>query len=316
MSNRATKRLRSPAYPSMSLGEAVDAIAKIEKAYRTTPVDRSEAAKLIGYSGLSGPAAKALAAMASYGLLERAGKGETRVTNRAKEILYAESDEDRREILKAAALEPPLFRDLRDRFEAAIDDGMLPESGVIRYLERENFTPSAVRPAARAFLGTMEFLASAGGNESHGAASSDGGESPSAGSEVGSVTYGGARVGDYVQWESQDALQFTEPRRVRLVTDDGEWLAVEGSETGIPMNEVIVEQREPAPPTIPLNARADATPQPGEREQLEYKLSETTRVVLSVTGEMGTRELGRLIRLLTTQRAVLEDEEEKNEQKA
>ena len=317
MSNQATKRLRSPSYPSMSLGEAVDAIAKIEKTYRTTPVDRSEAAKLIGYSGLSGPAAKALAALASYGLLERASKGEARVTDRAKAILYAESDEDRREGLKAAALEPPLFRDLRERFEAAIDDGMLPESGVIRYLERENFNPTAVRPAARAFLRTMESLASTGENDSHGAASSDGRESPSMGSEAGSVTYGGARVGDYVQWESQDAFQFKEHRRVRAVDvhDGEEWVFVDGETAGFPMNQTIVQERAqepsaPTPPTLPLSVGAPASNLSGEHEELEYKLSDTTRVRLLVSGEMGTRELGRLIRLLNTQRAILADEGE------
>ena len=318
MSNQETKRLRSPAYPSMSLEEAVDAIAKIEKVYRTTPVDRSEAAKLIGYSGLSGPAAKALAALASYGLLERAGKGEARVSDRAKAILYAESDEDRREGLKAAALEPPLFRDLRDRFEAAIDDGMLPESGVIRYLERENFNPSAVRPAARAFLGTMTYLASTGGNDSHGAESSDGGESSAAGSEAGSVTYGGAQVGDYVQWESEGTLRLPEPLRVRAIDEDGEWVFVDGYKAGIPMSQAIVQERAAAapPPTLPLHVGASDAPNSplGGHEQLEYKLSDATRVVLSVTGEMGTREFGRLIRLLTTQRDILVDEEgEKNE---
>ena len=176
-------KIRSPSYPSMSLGDAVATIAKIEKTYRTAPVDRGEAAQLIGYSTLSGPAAKALADLASYGLLERAGKGETRVTDRAKSILYADSDEDRRESLKAAALEPSLFRKLTERFEAVIKDGMLPETGVVRYLERENFNPRAVRPAARAFLGTVEFLTSEGVIDSYDAEPPDGGESPLTGAK-------------------------------------------------------------------------------------------------------------------------------------
>ena len=261
MSNQVRTFLRSPTYPSMSLEDALSAVAKIENKYRTSIVDRGEAAKLIGYSSHSGPAGKALAALASYGLLERAGKGETRVTDRAKAILYAGSDEERLEGLMAAAFEPPLFRDLRERFGAAINDGMLPESGVIRHLEKENFNPNAVRPASRAFLKTMEFLASNGESDSHGAESSGRVESPSTGSEAESCE--GARVGDYVQWEYQGALQFKEPRRVRFVTDDGKWLAVEGSEEGIPMEQAIVEKHEPmaVPPVatplkIPLSANA------------------------------------------------------------
>ncbi|MCE2493094.1 MAG: hypothetical protein J4F40_10880 [Alphaproteobacteria bacterium] len=313
MTEQLKKYLRSPSYPSMPLEHAVNAVAKIEKVYRTSRVDRREAAKLLGYSSLSGPAAKALAALASYGLLERAGKGEARVTERAKTILYAD-DEERHDGLRDAALEPPLFRELRERFEAAIDDGVpLPESGVIRHLERENFNPSAVRPAAQAFLKTIEFLASSGASKSHGIEPQDDVKSLNAGSGSEPATYEGAQVGDYIQWESEGVLRLSEPLRVRAIHDDGEWVFVEGHEVGIPMNQVIVEEREaappPAPPTLPLDVGAEAR-QTGEHEQLEYKLSDTTRVRLSVTGEMGTKELGRLIRLLETQCDILKDEEE------
>ncbi|MEQ9449469.1 MAG: hypothetical protein RLN70_11285, partial [Rhodospirillaceae bacterium] len=105
------KPVRSPSYPNMSLTEAVEAIRKIETVYRSSAVDRQDAAKLIGYSSLSGPANSALAALAAYGLLERAGKGEARVTERAKAILYAENDEERASNLRDAAIEPPLFRE-------------------------------------------------------------------------------------------------------------------------------------------------------------------------------------------------------------
>ncbi len=302
----------------MSLEDAIGAVKKIETVYRTSRVDRGEAAKLLNYSSLSGPAAKALAALASYGLVERAGKGEVRVTERAKAILYAESDKERRDVLRDAALEPPLFRELRDRFEAAIAAGVpLPESGVIRHLERENFNPSAVRPAARAFLKTIEFLASVGASESNGNEPSDDVVSPSTDTETATVTYGGAQVGDYVQWESGGDLRLPEPMRVRAIHDDGEWVFIDGHRAGIPMSEVIVQEREPdtSPPILPLEVGTGDAPisQSGEREQLEYKLSDTTRVRISVTGEIGTRELGRLIRLLQTQRDILKDEEEEEE---
>jgi hypothetical protein len=59
-------------------------------------------------------------------------------------------------------------------------------------------------------------------------------------------------VGDFVQWESQGALQFEEPRRVRWISDDGAWLAVEGSGTGIPVREVSIDKNKgPKPPPIP-----------------------------------------------------------------
>ena len=104
--------IRSPSYPSMSLADAVDAVKKIEHNYRTSRVDRVAAAKLMGYSSLSGPANKALAALAQYGLVERAGKGEMRVSSRATAILHPDNPSERMENLRLAAFEPSLFRDL------------------------------------------------------------------------------------------------------------------------------------------------------------------------------------------------------------
>ena len=117
MSNEKPKPVRSPSYPSLALRDAVKAVGKIEGRHRSAAVDRTVAAKLIGFSALSGPANKALAALASYGLLERAGKGEARVTERAKAILHAASEQERRDKLRAAAFEPPLFREIRERFD-------------------------------------------------------------------------------------------------------------------------------------------------------------------------------------------------------
>lgn len=310
MNDAASKPIRSPSYPSMSLRDAVTAVSKIEGQYRSSAVDRTVAAKLIGYSGLSGPANKALAALASYGLLERAGKGETRVTERARDILHAQNNEQRKEKLREAALEPLLFREIRERFD---DIDVPPEDGVVTYLHRQGFNPSAVRPAAKAFLQTMNYLQELGATESHGPESGSTRKSGLSGGSA--VTYGGARVGDLVQWESQGVLQFPEPLRVRLVTDDGEWIAVDGSETGIPMNEVIVEKRtaetrEKTPPKFSLTPTGEGVKEEGEVEWMRNTLNPDTRVRILVNGDMGAKEIGKLIRLLKAQRAVLMDEDD------
>jgi hypothetical protein len=158
------KPVRSPSYPSTPLRDAVEQVRKIEALYRTGAVDREAAAKLIGYSGLSGPANKALAALAQFGLVERAGKGEMRVTDRARAILYSDDMEERQQELRAAALEPALFRELQERWRDIIP----PEDGVIMFLNRQGFNQSAVRPAARAYIETLLFLEEQGATESHG----------------------------------------------------------------------------------------------------------------------------------------------------
>jgi hypothetical protein len=157
--------IRSPTYPNMSLADAISRVRKIEKQYRTSQVDREVGAKIIGYSSLSGPANKALAALASYGLVERAGKGEMRVTERARAILHPDNDVELRQHLAAAAMEPTLFRELRERWPNMIP----PEDGVVMYLNRKGFNENAIRPAAKAYLQTLLFLEEAGASDSHGA---------------------------------------------------------------------------------------------------------------------------------------------------
>lgn len=51
----------------------------------------------------------------------------------------------------------------------------------------------------------------------------------------------GVRAGDRVQWVSQGVAQFSEPRTVTDVSEDGSHVFVEGSNTGIPVSELEVE---------------------------------------------------------------------------
>lgn len=120
------------------------------------------------------------------------------------------------------------------------------------------------------------------------------------------VIYGGAQIGDLVQWDSNGALQFEQPRRVRQISTDGNWIAVEGSETGLPMSEVIVEQKASRPaadaPKFPIGSA-----EPDAAVWIRNEVGPETKVIISVIGEMGPREIGKLIRLLEAQKAVLED---------
>ena len=178
------------------------------------------------------------------------------------------------------------------------------------YLNRQGFNPTAVRPAAKAFLGTMVYLQELGAIESHGLALES--ESGSGGSADDGTTYGGAQVGDLVQWESQGAFQFETPRRVRFVTDDGLWVAVEGSETGVPMEQVIVEERgdagNPRPPHIPLvQGGSDHAADAGGTD-LRFKLGKGKVVRVSSPEELGASELEKLLKLLEAQKDALDDD--------
>ncbi len=300
----SSRPVRSPSYPSLSLKEALNAVERIERKYRSATVARTDAAKLIGFGALSGPANQALAALAAYGLLERAGKGDVRVTEQARNILHPGSRSEEMENLSTAAWTPTLFQRLRERFPGIL---IPPEEGVVTYLNREGFNPNSVRRAARAFLRTAEYMQEKGESDSHRHESPDPAESPieSAGDAGAHST---VRCGDWVQWESQGALQFPKPRRVRAVSDDGDWAFVEGSDTGLPVAELIVEDKaeERVPPVLPLNDG-------GEIEWLRSRVGRNTSVRLLVSGDVGSKEIERLIRVLTTQRDVLLEDEESDE---
>lgn len=255
--------IKSPNYPSIGLAVAIDSVAKIESQYRSSPAAREDAAKLLGYSSLSGPATKSLGALASFGLTEKAGKGMIRVTPLARAILHPGSESERIESTIKAGLTPQLFSDIREQFS---DIPVPPESGVVTFLNRAGFNPTAVPKAARAFLNTAEMLERLEVSESRRNT-----EIADAELESSDQKSGGASVGDFIQWESQGALQFETPRRVRWVSDDGSQLAVEGSDTGIPMSQAIVQD---APSTVtpppqsppPENTSPQETVKEGQRK--------------------------------------------------
>jgi hypothetical protein len=135
-----------------------------------------------------------------------------------------------------------------------------PEEGVITYFNRRGFNPSAIRPAAKAYLQTLLFLEQEGASESHGQASMAGAASltPSSGSRE--ATRGGAHVGDWIDYESGGAIANQKPMRVRAVSDDGAWVFVDDSVTGLEMDQVIVLETpegtasKPERPSLPFTS--------------------------------------------------------------
>ena len=156
-------RQRSPSYPSTPLGEAIDLTRKIHNVERSNPVDRAVAAKAMGYSGISGRSATVLSNLIQFGLLEKTGKNEVRVTRRAVEILYPDTDGSKAAAVRAAAKQPELFQAISERF----NDGSPSQAALEAYLIRTGFTHTAIGPAARAYLETFLFLENEIESESH-----------------------------------------------------------------------------------------------------------------------------------------------------
>lgn len=261
-------RSRSPGYPNYSLRKAVNNAEKIFNDVRTNLITRKDVAKVIGYRGISGAADKAIATMMHYGLLDRGGKGEVSVSQTAVDILHPDTEGQKRTALVRAAFSPKLFATLKERFK---DDAFTADT-LRSFLMRENFLERAINPVIRSYTDTCAYLKQENACESGGATDQDDEELQSEFDNDG-VTYGGASVGDAVQWEANGTLQFDSPYRVRAVkTLEGkEWVFVENSGTGIPMEQVIVEKKGSSsdikPPLLPLE-ELSGVPQGWQEERL------------------------------------------------
>lgn len=310
-------RTQSPGYPNFSLPKAIDRVRAIHSADRRNIIDREVAAKHMGYSSLSGASDKALATLAHYGLLEKAGKGQTRVTQLAVDIMHPDSPIAKKKALNEAGFMPSSFYAIRERFS----DGLPSEGALKSWLTRENYLDRAIGPVAEAYLETWRFLEQEGAIESGGPSEQTGEDSTQVerdGRQKPNRQFGGAKVGDLIQWESAGVLQFEKPLRVRMVSEDGQWVAVEGSQTGIPMSQVFVDSlAAPSPP--PMFALGQESQPSGaslsqinkaEKEWLRGSLSKETSYRIIVSGDLGPKEIGKLIKLLKAQQAVLSDDEE------
>ncbi len=67
------------------------------------------------------------------------------------------------------------------------------------------------------------------------------------------------------------------------------------------------------PPTLPLKMATVSQLAAGEKEWLRGPLSRSVIYRLIVTGDLGPKELGKLIKLLEAQKAVLSDDNEETE---
>ena len=142
---------RSVAYPGVSLSDAIESTGKLRDSLGRGPYSREEAAKALGHTQLTGPAARKVAALAHYGLLERTGNTYSQ-SQLAQDILKPLSDEQKEVSIKRAAISPRLFLKLCERFNGQALPSML-QNIVIR----EGVSEGAANEVVRIFTETMQF---------------------------------------------------------------------------------------------------------------------------------------------------------------
>ena len=159
-------RTKSPRYPNYPLSEAINNVDKVFDADRTVPLPREVIAKHLGYSGISGASDSKIATIVQYGLLERTGKAEMKVSQLAVDILLPENEAQKQAAINRAALKPPLFAEIWNHFEERI-----PTDVALRtYLLRRGFNDRAIDPIMKSFAPTMEMMKQSKDSESGGPA--------------------------------------------------------------------------------------------------------------------------------------------------
>lgn len=147
-------RVRSPNYPQLSLPEALDRVRKIHAKEQHLAATRDVIASHLGYGGMNGASAKAISAIAKYGLLEDAGPDKMRVSPLALSIIFPRDGQEKAQAIRRAAFNPSLFSDIAAEWE-----GHQPSDANLRsFLIRRNFSSDALDRVIASYKETMTLV--------------------------------------------------------------------------------------------------------------------------------------------------------------
>jgi hypothetical protein len=105
----------------------------------------------MGYTQTTGPGGRALSGLRQYGLIEESG-GHWRISDMGFAILqYPEGSQERRDAIKKAAVNPTLFRELREQYP----DGLPSDETLKAALLKRGFNPTAIDDLIADFRSTM-----------------------------------------------------------------------------------------------------------------------------------------------------------------
>jgi hypothetical protein len=154
-------KTRSPNYPAIGLGEAIQRLRRIYDTQRRYPATREILVKLMGYGTLNGASATVVSALSKYGLLEGHGD-QLRVSEMGQDlVLHRKGDQEYTEALRTAAFMPAFFQELRGQYP----EGLPSEHALRATLIKRGFNPKAIDGAVRAYRDTIEFLDAEVGSE-------------------------------------------------------------------------------------------------------------------------------------------------------
>ena len=240
---------RSPSYPSLTVQDAIKQARALQASEGDYAAPLTSALRAWGYSHKSSAGRQTLATMKYYGLIDIAGDGDARkikVSDIARRIILDEREDEteKRQLIRKVALTPSAHKALFEEYPTG-----LASDGTVNYflVHEQGFNPDAANELIAEFKETSSYsgLYQPQSNLDKRDVDADKPTDNNPQAHVGSDRFGVARVGDLVQWEINGELQMETPMRVRLIqkVEGVEYVAVEGSETGIPMEQVVVQER-------------------------------------------------------------------------
>jgi hypothetical protein len=241
---KRAKQGRSPAYPAISLKTALEKALAQYKAEGKYPAPMASAFTSWGFGAKSSGARDVRAALKYFGLATVEGDGEhgkVKLTEEALRVLLDERDDqtEKKALIRRMALNPPIYKKLLEQFP----EGIKSDATAKHFLVFEqHYNEGAVGELIAEFKATADYA------ELYKPATvvvkpvKEGDEVPSA-----------VKVGDYVQWTSGGVDQFSVPRKVLTLFEDGKHAQVHGSPGGVPMSELTVVEA-PKPKLVGVGA--------------------------------------------------------------
>jgi hypothetical protein len=226
-------RHRSPNYPGISLKTAADKITGWFARDGHVAAIKDSAIKQMG-----GDPGRVASALKSFGLISEEN-GRIKLTQRGLEIAARKQDDPKRkQAMKDAALSPAIYRDLATLYASGLPSDSTLQSELIT---EKHFNKNYVDDFIKDFRDTLEIAGISGSTVVE-----------STPEDISSEEESRFREGDYVQWESQGILRLPTARKVAGFSDDGEWAFLEGSDTGVPVSELIAADPTPVvdPPPV------------------------------------------------------------------
>jgi hypothetical protein len=148
-------KVRSPNYPNLDLGAALEAVRPALKAENRNKMARSVLARHMGYNSLNGRALTKIGAVRAFGLIDGNGD-DLKISDDAVTALVSPDKVGIvfRDALERLALKPQLFVDIKKQFPTTLPS----EQNLAFWLVQQGYTQDAAGKAAKNYLATMRLV--------------------------------------------------------------------------------------------------------------------------------------------------------------